>query len=845
MHETDDHTSDDGADAECSLCGLPIADGRADGGVTDDDGRIFCCRGCREVTGALGELDDVSASDVRERADSGSQAPSTGPDDERASVEDDGPPQGYDRTFLRVDGMYCTTCEAFLETVGESTTGVDSADASYVTETLRVDYDPEAVAEADLPDRFSTAGYRATRREDTLAVQRAEEDTVWRLGFGLMVGMFVMIPYLIFIYPVHFQVLYPDWMLQQVTQQLQNAQYPFYVILFMTSLVVFYTGWPLLQGAYVSLRARQPNMNLLVAIAVLGAYSYSVLAVALGRIDIYFDVSIAIVLVVTAGTYYESQMKRRATDRLSELTSATVDTATRYVDGATEPVSVADLSAGDRVLVRKGERIPVDGTVDDGEGTVDEAVITGESLPVAKTPGEEVVGGSVLSDGALVVEVGAGATSSVDRLANLVWTLQSDATGVQKLADRLAVVFVPAVLTLAVLVGVVSLVLGSAPTAVLLTALTVIIVSCPCALGLATPLAVASGLKEAIEHSVVVFDDSVFERLRDVETVVFDKTGTLTTGETRVLDASGPQETLQAAGTLETRSSHPVATAVADAFAPKAGAERGSKEDATPDGGVEQERTHDEGPTARPDIEAFESHDTGASGVVDGTDVLVGRPDLFEDMDWTVSKAVRERAEEIDDAGQVPVVVGRDGAAEGVLAVGDEPREGWEQTVTDLGERGVEVVVLTGDESAGATPYRDHPHVSSVFAGVPPEGKAATVRRLGQDRQVAMVGDGTNDAPALASADLGVAMGGGTALAADAADVAIVDDDLSAVGTVFDLAEATRRRVRQNVGWAFVYNGVAIPVAVAGLLNPLIAAAAMATSSLLVVTNSTRSLLSD
>jgi Cu2+-exporting ATPase len=817
MTVPDDPPDSAGADDECALCGLPLRG--AD--VTDSTGRCFCCTGCREVAGALGDVEDVDETDVRE-------AVAASGDGDGAT---DGPPPGHERAFLRVGGMYCTTCEAFLESVAGKTEGVDGADASYVTETLRVDYDPGTVAETDLPDLFSTAGYTATHREDALARRRAEDDTVWRLGFGVLVGMFVMIPYLIFIYPVHFGVLYPDWMLEQVTRQLENARYPFYVIFVMTSLVVFYTGWPLLQGAYVSLRAREPNMNLLVSLAALGAYCYSTLAVLLGRIDIYYDVSIAIVLVVTAGTYYESQIKRRATDRLSELTAATVDTANRYVDGTTETVPVEDLREGERVLVREGERVPVDGTVADGECTVDEAVVTGESLPVSKTEGDEVVGGSVLTEGAVVVAVGAGATSSVDRIANLVWNLQSDATGVQKLADRLAVIFVPGVLALAVLAGLVYLGLGAAPTVALLTALTVLIVSCPCSLGLATPLAVASGIREAMSRNVVVFDDSVFERLREAETVVFDKTGTLTTGEMRVAGATGPEEALAAAGRLEARSAHPVADAVSAAFGPD--------HPAATDGGVEAAAPGD--PTA---VESFESHTTGVGGVVDGTDVLVGRRDLFDERGWEIPDRVRERATEAREAGRVPVVVGREGTAEGVIAVGDEPREGWAETVADLGERGVEVVVLTGDEGA-VEQFRQHPDVGTVFAGVPPEGKAATVRRLGRDRQVAMVGDGTNDAPALARADLGVAMGGGTALAADAADVAIVDDDIAAVETVFDLAEATRRRVRQNIGWAFVYNGVAVPLAVAGLLNPLFAAAAMATSSLLVVTNSTRALLEE
>jgi Cu2+-exporting ATPase len=817
------------ADRECALCGLPVGEG----GVTDGTGTPFCCTGCREVSATLGSVEGVSGSDIRARVA-----------EEEAGEEDTAPPPGHERAFLHVDGMYCTTCEAFLESVGEETDGIGGARASYVTETVQADYDPREVSRSELTDAFSRAGYTATHREDELGQHRAEEDTVWRLGFGALVGMFVMIPYLIYIYPAHFQVLYPDWMLAMLTEQLGNAQYPFYVLWVMTSLVLGVTGVPLFRGAYVSLRTGRPNMNLLVSLAALGAYLYSTVAMFLGRIDLYFDVSITIVLVVTAGTYHESQMKRRATDLLSELTTATVDEATRYADGVTETVPVGDLEAGDRVLVREGERVPVDGTVREGECTVDEAVVTGESLPVHKGAGEAVVGGSVLREGSAVVEVGEGATSSVDRIVNLVWSLQSDTHGIQKLADRLAVVFVPAVLAVAAVVGVAYLLLGAGPSAALLVALTVLIVSCPCALGLATPLAVASGIRAAMARGVVVFDDSVFERLREAEAVVFDKTGTLTTGEMAVREVSAPEGALRVAGALEARSSHPVADAIAGAFGPAARTDGGLADEAVGDGPTSGTETADRAGNT-PDVESFRSHPTGVEGVVDGTEVLVGRTDLFDERGWEVPDDIRGRAADPGAAGGVPVVVGRDGRAEGVVVVGDRPREGWEDVVAELGERGVEVVVLTGDSEAAAAPFREHPGVDRVFAGVPPEGKAETVGRLGESGQVTMVGDGTNDAPALASADLGIALGGGTALAADAADVAIVDDALGSVTTVFDLAAATGRRVKQNVGWAFLYNAVAIPLAVTGLLNPLFAAVAMASSSLLVVTNSTRSLLGE
>jgi len=781
---------------ECALCGLSLDRGRVEG-----ENAVYCCTGCRDVHDALGDA-AVDEDDVREAA----------ADD---AALDEEPPEGHERSYFHVSGMHCTTCEAFLESVAGKTDGIDGAQASYVTETVRVDHDPEAIDEDGVEDRLTTAGYVADDREENTAGSHAEETLLWRIAAGVMLGMAVMLPYFVYIYPVHFG-LYPPWLAEMAEAQLQGATYFYAVLFLLTSLVLFGVGKPILRGALVSLRAKSPNMDLLVALAALSAYAYSTLAAALGRIDIYYDVTVAIVVVVTAGNYYESSIKKRAMGMLSELTDEQVSEATLLDGGETTTVDVSQLSEGDRVLVRTGDRIPVDGTVVDGEGTVDEAVVTGESLPVSKAPGDEVVGGAVLSDGSLTVEVGEGATSSIDRVTNLLWNLQSANSGVQKLADRLAVIFVPAVVLLSAAAGVTYLAIGAGPTQAVLVSLTVLLVSCPCALGLATPLAVASGIRDAIERSIVVFDETVFERFRGVDTVVFDKTGTLTTGELEVKHADAPEAALAAAGALERRSSHPVASAISDAFA----------------GGNDS-------------VETFESHANGVAGTVDGTEAVVGHPDLFDEYGWSLSDELRDHAAEVRSNGDLPILVGRDGAAEGLIVLGDEPRPGWEETVTGLADRGVDVVLLTGDESEATATFRDHPAIDQVFAGVPPEGKAETVRRLGAGRTLAMVGDGTNDGPALASADIGIALGSGTAIAVAAADVAIVDDDLGSVETVFDLSKATGKRVKQNIGWAFCYNGIAIPLALTGLLNPLFAAVAMAASSLLVVTNSSRPLLEE
>jgi Cu2+-exporting ATPase len=823
----------------CTLCDLPLGGSP----VESEAGEHFCCRGCLGVYETLDERDDISADEA---------APE---EIQEAFDEADDVPEGYETTFLRIDGMHCTTCETFIEQRAGQHDDVGSVDASYITDTVRVDHDPETVDEESLREQLTGMGYSAYARDDPLGERQAKDDILMRLIVGVLFGMMVMMQYLAVVYPTYFEsgLYYPPEQAEMLQEMVAStsASYFFIAMGVLTSIVFFYTGGPILKGAYVSLKMRQPNMDLLIALAAGAAWAYSTLAIFLGESHIYYDVTVGVVIVVTAGSYYENEIKTKATEKLADLTEAQVDEARRF-DGpdTTEQIPVGELVAGDRLLVREGERLPVDGTVVEGKGTVDEAVVTGESRPVPKREGDTVVGGSLLADGSLTVEVGEGADSSIGRITDMVWDLQSANHGIQQLADRLATVFVPVVFSLAVVVGVAHFALGASLSETLLVALTVLIVSCPCALGLATPLAIATSVRAALERGIVVFDETIFERLRNVDAVVFDKTGTLTTGEMRVRETAGADATIERAALLESRSSHPIAEAIADAYSTDAD-DTGTEAEAATDGGVvDQSGDADEPATGGTDssesrVSEFESYATGVGGTVDGREVLVGHPDLFAQRGWPVPGAFESTVERARDAGNVPVVVGEDGAGTGVVVVGDNPREGWEDAIDRLDELGIEVAILTGDDERAASAFGEHPGVDHVFAGVPPEGKAETVRQLGAGKQTVMVGDGTNDAPALAQADLGIALGSGTALAADAADVAIVTDDLGSLETVFELSRAANRRVKQNIGWALCYNGVAIPLAVTGLINPLFAAAAMATSSLLVVTNSSRSLLSE
>ncbi|MFB6080203.1 MAG: heavy metal translocating P-type ATPase [Haloferacaceae archaeon] len=795
----------DAADA-CRLCGLPTPDPP----VTDADAAVegeFCCRGCLEVARTLDaapEAVDASRPGAIRAAVADATRPADAdarPDDGRDAGEDASPPADAAEDFLAVEGMHCATCEAFLEGRAAAVPAVHDAEANYASDLLRVVHDDETTVGA-LAERIGGLGYRV-RPVDAPAPD--DDESVGRLLVGGFFGMMTMLWYVLFLYPTYLGVD-PSSLLLDASGP--AGAYLLANIWVMSGVVLFYTGFPVLRGAYVSLRAGVPNMDLLVALAALSAYAYSTVALLIGRTEVYFDVAVVVVLAVAVGNYYEGRVKRRATGRLADLARERVETARLKGGDGVETVPVEELSAGDEAVVRAGERVPADGEVIEGTATVDEALVTGESLPVEKGEGEDAVGGSRVVSGALTVRVSD--ASTLDRIVSRLWRIQSSGAGPGRLADRLAAAFVPLVGGLALLAVGWHLLAGADPTAAFLTGVTVLVVSCPCALGLATPLAVAAGVRAALDRGVVVTDGSAFERAASVDVVALDKTGTLTTGDLAVVEAAGEEEALARAAAVEGFVDHPVAAAIAAHVAP-------------PDAPVE-------------DVERVPH---GASALIDGERVLVGHPDLFDGHE--VPGRFAGRAADARAAGAVPTYVGWDGAVRGVLVAADRPRPEWEAVVERLATD-ARVVVLTGDGAPAAARFREHPAVDETFADLPPEGKVETVERLRARGTVAMVGDGINDAPALAAADLGIAVGGAAALATDAADAVVTVDDLGAVPDGLGIMAATRGRVRTNLGWALCYNAIAVPLAFAGVLNPLLAAVAMATSSLLVVGNSTRSL---
>ncbi|WP_435076081.1 heavy metal translocating P-type ATPase [Halococcus sp. AFM35] len=783
--------------AACTLCELPVEEPVTDPDVDGD----FCCRGCLEVARLVGDNEEteLSITAIRERATD---------EDPELSVLD-----GAETAYLSVDGMHCQTCEGFIELLAEEVGGVHEARASYATEMLRVVYDPDETDRDALAEAVSRLGYRASGPdEEDDSLRSRVEFGKYRAILAAVVMMPVLIPYVLFIYPVYLGI-YPESFLYGTTIEAMV----FGPLAVWSTLILIGLGYPIFRGAYVSLRVGRPNMDVLIAIAVLAAYGYSMATFLTGGRDPYFDVAVMVLGIVTIGNHVESRVKRAALGNRAALTDSRTSEARRMVGDSTETIDIDACEPGDRLLVKPGERIPVDGAIAEGTAAIDEALVTGESVPQRKAAGDEVLGGSVLTDSALVVEVGPDATSTIDRLVELLWSVKSSDSGVQRLVNRFAVVFVPLVVSLAVLTTVGWLALGNAPSEALLAGVSVLVISCPCSLGIATPLALAAATRDAADNRMLVLNETVLERIDDSDIVVFDKTGTLTTGKMEFADVVGENEdeVLAMAAAVERRSSHPIAAAI-DAAAP---------------------------PTTR-SVAEFERADRTVSALVEDTRVVVGHPDSFGE-EWMTPEGIEQAVTEAYESGTHPTAVAWDGEVQGLVTVRDTPREGWADVVSELATVEREIVVLTGDDERMTGTFADHPDVDQVFSGVRPESKGAIVRGLCERGTTTMVGDGTNDAPALASADLGVAVASGTEIAIEAADAVVMDDRLDAVPELFALAGATRGRIKQNLVWAGAYNAVAIPLAVTGIITPLLAALMMAVSSLIVVYNSKRRLIDD
>lgn len=763
----------------CALCGLP-----AHGALLRDGEHAYCCAGCREVARLLG-------SDAAPRPEPAPAAAGT--------------PAPCAEAFYWIDGMHCASCERLIELVAERAEGVRAVHANGATGTARVIYDPGRADLADLAARLGQAGYRLRPRGEA-APEYDERPELLRMLVGACLASAVMMLSFVFVYPVH-----AGWLDRQDYAAIAwlALDWAPRALCVLTTIQVFGVGWPILRGAVNALRAGGLNMDALLAVALISSYGYSVAQLWIDPLDLYFDAASGIVAIVTIGRYLERSAREAALAEMRGVMEAPPARACIVRAGQCFTCGADEVAPGDRVFVRQGEVIPVDGTIADGAGAVDESVLTGEPFPAARTSGDRVLGGSVLREGRIEIDAGAEVRSRIADLSRVLWSAQTSTGATLGRADRIARAFVPAVIVLAACVGIGLILAGAEPRQALLAALSTLIVSCPCTFGLAIPLTLAGATSEALRRGIVVTRPGLFDRAARVDIVAIDKTGTLSTGEMMVAAVVGPPEVAVLAAAVEREAPHPVARAIAQL---------------------------DRRAIAR-ELELHPGR--GACARVGQRRVAVGSAVLFERLQWPIAPELHAQLAAHADGASVVSYVGWEGAARGAIVTRDRPRPHWDALLSQLRQR-ARVVLLTG--AAGAGSYAAH--VDEAFTGVPPEAKAAAVRRLRAGGRVAMIGDGSNDAPALAEADLSIAFGSCTALAAQAADIVVTGGRLASVADALELVEAARRRVRQNLAWALTYNALALPLAMSGAFNPMWAAVAMTASSILVVSNSTRSLFS-
>ncbi|MCL6452687.1 MAG: heavy metal translocating P-type ATPase [Alicyclobacillus sp.] len=704
-----------------------------------------------------------------------------------------------------VTGMTCAACAARIEKVVGRLDAVAAVSVNLASEKARVRYVPGALDERAIIQAIQKAGYGAVLASDAAEVdeQKRKRDAYRRdvasfwfavlLTLPLVAQMFVML------------AGGPRWL-------------PNWLSWLLATPVQFYVGWRFYKGAYHALRGGAANMDVLVALGTSVAYAYSAVLTVLGSRDVYFDSAATVVTLIFMGKLLETRAKAKSGAAIQTLVKLHAKTAHRLRGDAEEDVPADALQVGDVVRVRPGEKIPADGVITEGVTTVDESFLTGEPIPVAKQPGDPVVGASVNQSHAFVMRVQkVGRDTALGQVIRLVDQAQGSKAPVQRLADTLSGIFVPVVLV-AALVTLVAWGLFVSWSGGLLAAVAVLVIACPCSLGLATPTAIMVGTGLGAASGILIKGGEHLERAHKVTTVVFDKTGTITSGKpqvTAVWTAAGmaEEDVLSVAAALEAQSEHPLGAAV-----------------------VAYSRCRNIG-VAPSVYNVTAVAGKGIEGIIDGRTARVGSRTWFTELG--VQSLPEDVLEGFERAGQTAVVVALDDVCLGVLAISDTVKPDAATTVQQLRAMGVDVWLMTGDNERTARAIAAEVGIEHVMAGVLPADKAAAVEALCKEGHVvAMVGDGINDAPALAASDIGMAMGSGTDVALEAADIALMRSQTQGVVDALRLSKATMRKIRQNLFWAFFYNILGIPLAALGILSPIIAGAAMALSSVSVVSNS-------
>jgi Cu+-exporting ATPase len=719
---------------------------------------------------------------------------------------------------LKVTGMTCASCAAHVEKSLNGLPGV-RASVNFATEKAAVDFDPACVTPDELVGAVDAAGYGAVLPAGAPVAELVDEDdaATRALWHRLLVSTALAVPVL----------------LLSMVPALQFAGWQ-WVAFALATPVATWGAWPFHRAAWVNLRHRATTMDTLISLGVLAAYGWSLYALLWGGAggsemgggsdepQLYLEVASVVTAFLLAGRYFEARAKRRAGAALRALLELGAKDVAVLRDGEEHRIPIAELVVGDRFVARPGEKLATDGVVEEGSSAIDASLLTGESVPVEVGPGDAVTGATINVGGRLVVRATrVGADTQLAQMARLVEAAQSGKAPVQRLADRVSSVFVPVVLVISFVTLVAWLLTTGDTTAAFTAAVAVLIIACPCALGLATPTALLVGTGRGAQLGILIKGPEVLESTRAVDTIVLDKTGTVTTGTMALVDVVTTDSVeravaLRLVGALESASEHPIARAIAAA----------ARDDIGP----------------LPDVEAFSSRPgLGAEGVVEGHAVVAGRPSLLQDWALTMPAGLEAARVAAEARGRTVVAAAWDGEVRAVFVLADALKPTSPQAVRELTGLGLQPMLLTGDNERTAAAVGAAVGITSVISEVLPEQKLDAIRALQRDgKVVAMVGDGVNDAAALAQADLGIAMGTGTDVAIEASDLTLVRGDLRVAVDAIRLSRRTLATIKGNLFWAFAYNVAAIPLAALGFLNPLIAGAAMAFSSVFVVSNSLR-----
>jgi P-type Cu+ transporter len=716
-------------------------------------------------------------------------------------------------TSLGLIGMHCATCAMTIEKALQDTEGVVSANVNLAAETASISYNPEVVTIPILKKAVEKAGFQVVSRDlGTLDTEKAAREKESRkLKFMVILSFALAIPTFILSMVSPFDMTVTSW-----------------IMLALATPVQFFVGYQFYVGAFKALRNGRANMDTLIALGTSAAYIYSVLVI-LGVFmgAVYFDSAALIISIILLGRWFEARVKGRTSAAIKKLIGLQPKNANVILNGQETQILIDEVEVGNLVVVRPGDKIPVDGVIIEGASTVDESMLTGESIPVEKIKGDRVIGATLNKNGYFKFQAAkVGKDTTLARIIQLVEQAQGSKAPIQRLADSVAAIFVPVVMSIALLTFIIwYFVAGQTFVFALTSFIAVLVIACPCALGLATPTAIMVGTGKGAQNGILIKSAGALERAYRVKTIVFDKTGTLTRGKPVVTDmvSTGTLneiEMLRLAASVEQGSEHPLAAAILEAASKY--------------------------PGNLSSPETFEAvSGKGIIATVEAKEILLGNRSLLQDKAVSL-QSFEDAISKLESDGKTVMLMAVEKQLTGIIAVADTLKDQAARTVARLQKMGVKTVMITGDNERTARAIAAKAGISEVLAGVLPEDKAKEVKKLQENGQItAMVGDGINDAPALARADIGIALGSGTDVAVETGDIVLVKDDLGDVVEAINLSRYTIRKIKQNLFWAFIYNSIGIPIAAGVLypftglqLNPIIAAAAMGFSSISVVSNS-------